>query len=163
MVLSLYERRRLAVLGVVTLIALPIIWPRSGDSASTETTTVPSTTTSVPTDDSEIPAPVFLGGPAPLTPTGSAAIAYPQVVGQSITGTATYSNLGYTESPVCSSVDAPTGIAITVTNINNGRKVTCINVFSLLVPAGISVVLHTTVFEKLADVVDAPIPVTISW
>jgi hypothetical protein len=124
---------------------------------------VSTTTTTAPSGDSEIPAPVFLGGPAPIAPTGSAAIAYPQVIGQSVTGTATYSNLGYTESPVCSSIDAPIGISITVTNINNGRKVTCINVFSLLVPAGISVVLHTTVFEKLADVVDAPIPVTISW
>ena len=162
MFLSLYERRRLLVLGVFTLVALPIIWPRSGDASSTDTTVV-STTTMTPSGEPEIPAPVFLGGPAPIAPTGSAAIAYPQVIGQSVTGTGSYSNLGYTESPVCSSIDAPIGISITVTNINNGRKVTCINVFSLLVPAGISVVLHTTVFEKLADVVDAPIPVTISW
>ncbi|MEK7295178.1 MAG: hypothetical protein AAB018_01430, partial [Actinomycetota bacterium] len=160
-VLSIYERRRLLVLGVITLVALPFIWPRTSDSSSTSSTTV--TTTTVPTGDLEIPSPVFLGGPEPISPSGSAAIAYPQVLGQSITGTATYSNLGYTESPVCSSIDAPIGITITVTNINNGRKVTCVNVFSLLVPAGISVVLHTTVFEKLGDVVDAPIPVTISW
>lgn len=163
MPLSLYERRRLFVLGVITLVALPFIWPRSGNSSSADSTTVPTTTTSIPSGDTEIPAPVFLGGPAPIAPTGSAAIAYPQVIGQSVTGTATYSNLGYTDSPVCSSIDAPIGIAITVTNINNGRKVTCTNVFSLLIPAGISVVLHTTVFEKLADVVDAPVPVTISW
>lgn len=162
MFLSLYERRRLLVVGVLTLIALPIIWPRSGGSSSADTTAVATTTTAV-TGDSEIPAPVFLGGPAPIAPAGSAAIAYPQVVGQSVTGRATYSNLGYTESPVCYSIDAPLGITITVTNINNGRKVTCTNVFSLLVPAGISVVLHTTVFEKLADVVNAPIPVKISW
>jgi len=161
--LSLYERRRLLVLGVITLIALPFIWPDSGDSSSANTTAASVTTTTAPTGDTEIPAPVFLGGPEPIAPTGSAAIAYPQIVGQSVTGTATYSNLGYTESPVCSSIDAPIGITITVTNVNNGRKVTCTNVFSLLVPVGISVVLHSTVFEKLADVVDAPIPVTISW
>lgn len=163
MVLSVYERRRLLVLGVVTLIALPFIWPSSGDSSSADTNTGTTTTSTVSTGDPEIPAPVFLGGPAPIAPTGSAAIAYPQVLGQSVTGRATYSNLGYAENPVCSSIDAPIGITITVTNINNGRKITCINVFSLLIPAGISMVLHTTVFEKLADVVDAPIPVTISW
>ena len=150
------------VLGVVTLIALPFIWPDSGDSSSAESATITTTTSTTPTDE-EIPAPVFLGGPAPIAPTGSAAIAYPQVTGQSVTGRATYSNLGYAESPVCSSIDAPIGITITVTNVNNGRKITCTNVFSLLIPAGISMVLHTTVFEKLADVVDAPIPVTISW
>ena len=163
MFLSIYERRRLLVLGAITLIALPILWPRSKDSPAADPTAVSTTTTATPSGDAEIPEPVFLGGPAPISPTGSAAIAYPQVIGQSITGTATYSNLGYTENPVCSSIDAPIGITITVTNINNGRKITCINVFSLLVPPGISVVLHTTVFEKLADVVDAPIPVTITW
>lgn len=162
MFLSLYERRRLLALGVLTLIVLPIIWPRSGDSSLAETTPV-TTSTTVLAGDSEIPAPVFLGGPAPISPAGSAAIAYPQELGQSITGTATYSNLGYTENPVCFSIDAPLGIVITVTNSNNGRKVTCTNVFSLLVPVGISVVLHTTVFEKLADVVDSPIPVKITW
>lgn len=159
----MYERRRLLVLGVFTLISLPFIWPRSGDSTSADTSTMTTTTSTVPTGDPEIPAPVFLGGPAPIAPSGSAAIAYPQVLGQSVTGRATYSNLGYAESPVCSSIDAPIGITITVTNINNGRKITCTNVFSLLIPNGISMVLHTTVFEKLADVVDAPIPVTISW
>jgi hypothetical protein len=122
-----------------------------------------TTSSTAPSGEEEIPAPVFLGGPAPIAPTGSAAIAYPQMIGQSVTGRATYSNLGYAESPVCSSIDAPIGITITVTNINNGRRITCTNVFSLLIPAGISMVLHTTVFEKLADVVDAPIPVTISW
>ncbi len=150
------------MLGVVTLIALPFIWPNSGDSSSADSTAITTTTSTTPTDE-EIPAPVFLGGPAPIAPTGSAAIAYPQIIGQSVTGRATYSNLGYAESPVCSSIDAPIGITITVTNVNNGRKITCTNVFSLLIPAGISMVLHTTVFEKLADVVDAPIPVTISW
>lgn len=163
MPLSIYERRRLLVLGVVTLVALPFIWPSSGDSSSADSSAITTTTSTIPTGEPEIPAPVFLGGPAPIAPTGSAAIAYPQVVGQSVSGRATYSNLGYAESPVCSSIDAPIGITITVTNVNNGRKITCTNVFSLLIPAGISMVLHTTVFEKLADVVDAPIPVTISW
>ncbi|MFA5774501.1 MAG: hypothetical protein WC864_03875 [Ilumatobacteraceae bacterium] len=163
MVLSIYERRRLMVLGVFTLIALPFIWPRSGDSSTADSSALSTTTSTTVPGDQEIPAPVFLGGPAPISPTGSAAIAYPQVVGQSVSGRATYSNLGYAESPVCSSIDAPLGITITVTNINNGRSIKCTNVFSLLIPSGVTMVLHTTVFEKLADVVDAPIPVTISW
>ncbi len=151
------------VLGVFTLIALPFIWPRSGDSSTADGSAPTTTTSTTVPGEQEIPAPVFLGGPAPISPTGSAAIAYPQVVGQSVSGRATYSNLGYAESPVCSSIDAPLGITITVTNINNGRSIKCTNVFSLLIPSGVSMVLHTTVFEKLADVVDAPIPVTISW
>jgi hypothetical protein len=80
-----------------------------------------------------------------------------------ITGTASYSNLGYTETAVCYSIEAPIGRVVTVTNINNGRSITCTNVFSLLVPNGVTIILHTTVFIKLADLIDSPIPVKISW
>lgn len=104
-----------------------------------------------------------MGGPAPIAPSGTAIIAYPQVVGNTVTGRASYVTTGYAEKPICSAIDAPNGITITVTNTNNGRKITCTNIFSLLVPNGISVVMYITVFQKLADVLDAPIPVRITW
>ena len=129
----------------------------------TVTTTVTIATTVPPIDETEIPSPVILGGPAPLAPTGSAAIAYPATETDVITGTAAYSNLGYTETAVCYSIEAPIGRVVTVTNINNGRSITCTNVFSLLVPNGVTIILHTTVFIKLADLIDSPIPVKISW
>ena len=135
----------------------------NSDSSEAVTTTVTVATTVPPIDETEIPSPVILGGPAPLAPTGSAAIAYPAAQTNVITGTAAYSSLGYTETAVCYSIEAPIGRIVTVTNINNGRSITCTNVFSLLVPNGVTVIMHTTVFNKLADLIDSPIPVKISW
>ena len=135
----------------------------NSDSSEAVTTTVTVATTVPPIDETEIPSPVILGGPAPLAPTGSAAIAYPAAQTNVITGTAAYSSLGYTETAVCYSIEAPIGRIVTVTNINNGRSITCKNVFSRLVPNGVTVIMHTTVFIKLADLIDSPIPVKISW
>ena len=162
MVLSVFERRRIAVLTVLTLIVMFAVRGLNNDpSVATPVTVV--VTTVPPIDEQEIPAPVILGGPAPLAPTGSAAIAYPATNNNTITGTAAYNNLGYTETNVCYSIEAPIGREVTVTNINNGRSVRCTNVFSLLVPPGVTIVLHTTVFIKLADLIDSPIPVKITW
>ncbi len=163
MVLSVFERRRIAVLAALTLIIMFTVRSFNNDSESAATTTVAIASTVPPIDETEIPSPVILGGPAPLAPTGSAAIAYPATETDVITGTASYSNLGYTQTAVCYSIEAPIGRTVTVTNINNGRSVTCLNVFSLLVPNGVTVILHTSVFIKLADLVDSPIPVKISW
>ncbi|MEI7883111.1 MAG: hypothetical protein WCI32_06205, partial [Actinomycetota bacterium] len=133
MVLSVFERRRIVVLTALTLIIMFTV-RGFNSSESAATTTVVIATTVPPIDETEIPAPVILGGPAPLAPTGSAAIAYPAAQTDVITGTAAYSNLGYTETAVCYSIEAPIGRVVTVTNINNGRSITCTNVFSLLVP-----------------------------
>ena len=162
MVLSVFERRRIVVLTALTLIIMFTV-RGFNSSESAATTTVVIATTVPPIDETEIPAPVILGGPAPLAPTGSAAIAYPAAQTDVITGTAAYSNLGYTETAVCYSIEAPIGRVVTVTNINNGRSITCTNVFSLLVPNGVTIILHTSVFIKLADLIDSPIPVKISW
>ena len=134
----------------------------SGNSSDATPTTV-TTTTVPPVIEQVIPESVILGGPAPLAPTGSAVIAYPADTGNSIDGRASFSNLGYTQTPICYSIEAPIGRVVTVTNINNGRSITCTNVFSLLVPNGVTVILHTSVFIKLADLIDSPIPVKISW
>lgn len=151
------------MLTALTLIIMFTVRGFNNNQDSAATTTVAIATTVPPIDETEIPAPVILGGPAPLAPTGSAAIAYPAVQSDVITGTASYSNLGYTETAVCYSIEAPIGRVVTVTNINNGRSITCTNVFSLLVPNGVTVILHTSVFIKLADLIDSPIPVKISW
>jgi len=148
---------------VLTLIVMFTVRGFNSNSESSTNTATTVATTVPPIDETEIPAPVILGGPAPLAPTGSAAIAYPASQANVITGTASYSNLGYTETSVCYSIEAPIGRVVTVTNINNGRSITCTNVFSLLVPNGVTVILHTSVFIKLADLINSPIPVKISW
>ena len=57
----------------------------------------------------------------------------------------------------------PIGTAVTVTNLDNGHTVKCVIADRTGVPDDRVIVLDTTVFEQLADLVEAPIPVTISW
>lgn len=161
MALSVYERRRATVLAVVTVVVLGIAWGNRSDGEATTTESVVTTTTALV--DESIPDPVILGGPAPIAPSGSAAIAYPAVNPNERTGVATFSNLGYTQTAVCYSTVVPAGATVTVTNVNNGRTVKCTSVYSLLVPSGMDIMLHSSVFTKIANLIDAPIPVKISW
>jgi hypothetical protein len=57
----------------------------------------------------------------------------------------------------------PVGVQLTVTNINNGRSIKCTSAFGVSVPAGVTVQLNSTQFTLLADLIDAPIPVKITW
>ncbi|MFZ9622113.1 MAG: hypothetical protein ACO3B6_00630 [Ilumatobacteraceae bacterium] len=50
-----------------------------------------------------------------------------------------------------------------VKNLNNGRSIACSNVMMPSTPANITVVLHTRLFVELSDLVNAPIPVSITW
>lgn len=160
--LSVYERRRIIVLGVVTLLAVTVLRSLGGNDTADTGDTATTTTTIVLTDES-VPDPVILGGPAPLAPSGSAAIAYPSSTGNELNGLATFSNLGYTQTPVCYSTQVPAGAIVTVTNVNNGRTVKCTSVYSLLVPPGMTIMLHNSVFTDIANLNDAPLPVKIAW
>jgi hypothetical protein len=159
-VLSVYERRRIGALFVLTLFALTLFGVAAGGGSSTTTTT---TTTVPPVIEEEVPESVILGGPPPIAPSGSAAVAYPATSPNSITGRATFTALGYSSNPVCFSAMTPVGVQLTITNINNGRSVKCTSAFGSSVPAGVSVQLNSTQFTQLADLIDAPIPVKITW
>jgi hypothetical protein len=76
-------------------------------------------------------------------------------------GTASYRS-SLLSDDVCQVKDAPVGVKVTVTNLDNNRSVTCRSSVS---PAGIveSVVLHTDAFLSIADLADAPVPVEIRW
>ena len=160
MVLSVYERRRIGALSVLTLFALTVFSFAAGGSSSSTSTT---TTTVPPVVEDEIPESVILGGPPPIAPSGSAAVAYPATNNNSITGRATFTELGYSSNPVCFSAMTPVGVQLTVTNINNGRSIKCTSAFGVSVPAGVTVQLNSTQFTLLADLIDAPIPVKITW
>ena len=143
MVLSVYERRRIGALSVLTLFALTIFSFAAGGASSTTSTT---TTTIPPVVEQEIPESVILGGPPPIAPSGSAAVAYPAISPNTLTGRATFTALGYSSNPVCFSAMTPVGVQLTITNINNGRSVKCTSAFGSSVPAGITVQLNSTQF-----------------
>ena len=169
MSLSTFQRRRIAVLGLATLILFPLFRSFGGgdpsDSGNTAVTNNPASVTTILSSNSisedESPAPIILSGPAPIVQDGSALIAYPAV---DLVGTliATFSNFYNAPEIVCFVPTAPYGITLRVTNINNGRTTTCTNVFQTALPAGVTALLHTKVFERISNLVDAPIPVNVS-
>ena len=163
MPLSVFERRRIVVLSIVSMLALVVVRSTTvgSDEQVAESTT--TYTTVPPIVEDSIPVPVILGGPAALPPSGTAAIAKPATSANEYTGTATFTVLGYTERAVCYSTTVPQGQNLVVTNINNGQSIKCLSVYSTLVPPGIAIVLHQSVFVKLSDLIDAPIPVKVTW
>lgn len=163
MPLSVFERRRIVVLSIVSILALVVVRSTTGGSDDSAVETTTTYTTVPPIVEDSIPVPVILGGPAALPPSGTAAIAKPATSANEYTGTATFTLLGYTERAVCYSTTVPQGQNLVVTNINNGQSIKCLSVYSTLVPPGIAIVLHQSVFVKLSDLIDAPIPVKVTW
>lgn len=163
MPLSVFERRRIVVLSIVSMLALVVVRSTTGGSDDSAVETTTTYTTVPPIVEDSIPVPVILGGPAALPPSGTAAIAKPATSANEYTGTATFTVLGYTERAVCYSTTVPQGQNLVVTNINNGQSIKCLSVYSTLVPPGITIVLHQSVFVKLSDLIDAPIPVKVTW
>ena len=66
-------------------------------------------------------------------------------------------------SAPCAAWFLAVGTKVTVTNLDNGHTVTCVIADRTGVPDDQVIVLDTAVFAQLADLVEAPIPVTISW
>ncbi|MBM3805950.1 MAG: hypothetical protein FJW19_04795 [Actinobacteria bacterium] len=159
----------MAVAAILTILALPLLMINRGsdnaddatDAAGATTTTQASSSTGMTED--EVPEPIILGGPSPIVQDGSAQIAYPSSALTGVQATATFSNFDGAPEIVCYMPQAPLGLKVTVQNLNNGRITSCTNVFRATMPSGATMILHTKVFESLANLVDAPIPVTVSW
>ncbi len=169
LLLSTFERRRIALAAIVTILVLPLLMISQGDDTKTEDAAVEATTTTQldadlgeESDDGSL-EPIILGGPSPIVRDGSAQIAYPSSILIGIQAIASFSSFNNAPDIVCYIPEAPLGIKISVQNLNNGRTTTCTNVFRTSLPSGVTMLLHTKVFESLANLVDAPIPVTVSW
>lgn len=174
MFLTPYDRRRITLVGLLTLLVVPTVIFFTRGEPQAEVATVAAAGLALdgadtPNDGSgstavtEPPAPVFLSGPAPLSPTGTAVIAYPSPDKVGLNGLATFSSFNGAPSTVCNSPLAPYGVQLVVKNLNNGRSIACSNVMMPSTPANVSVVLHTRLFVELSDLVNAPIPVSINW
>ncbi len=164
---STFERRRIALAALITILVLPFLLVSRGnddadDAGVAATTTQPDSALGESTEDGSL-EPIILGGPAPIVQDGSAQIAYPASSLIGIQAIASFSNFDNAPEIVCYVPQAPLGIKISVQNLNNGRTTTCTNVFRTSLPSGATMLLHTKVFEALANLVDAPIPVTVSW
>jgi hypothetical protein len=165
--LTLTERRRLVVAAAITLIAVPaLLLSNNNSSSSANTTSTSPSPVSVAPTDSEPAEPAFLpennGSQAPEIITVNVP-APPS--GSIVKGNASYIRwqgdlLGLRP---CATPHALIGAIITVTNLNNGRSLECNNVSIQALPGDNIVLVHTEVFLEIADLIDAPIPVQISF
>jgi hypothetical protein len=91
-------------------------------------------------------------------------VALPDAPGANeITGTASYKHFDPTIDKKCSAPQAPSGVLLTITNIDNGLSITCRNTMGVSIPYGITVGIDTDLFIEIADLVDSPVPIRLSW
>jgi hypothetical protein len=167
--LSTIDRNRITVAIVATIAVVVIGFMASGRAAdSVETNVVAATTTTLDlglATDSTADAPANLDGPVSADPNGQGQIAYPaDNDGQMARGAASFKRFPTSAKTGCVTSLAPLGAEITVRNLNNGHKTKCFNVNIILNSAAtFDITLDASVFEAIAELVDAPIPVELTW
>jgi hypothetical protein len=171
--MEVHERRRLVVATAFTLVALPSIWlldrddPDSRGSSSVAAaglaTPDPVADETTPTTQPEVP--IFLDNTVVAVAPAVIDIALPDAPGdREVQGKATYRR--YDDTTIfrpCTTYLVPSGATVTVTNIDNGLSTTCTNTFGVSKPADADIVMDTNVYVAIADLVDAPVPVRLSW
>lgn len=161
--LTFAERRRLVLAIGLTLVALVIPVLSGGDDDSADGGVVPTTATS--TDDTAPADPAFL--PTVESTVASDVITInvpPRPEGSVIEGEASYIRWPQTMGlRPCATPHALIGTIVTVTNLNNGRSIKCNNVSIEALRDGSVIIVHTDVFLEIADLIDAPIPVSIEF
>jgi len=165
--LSRIDRNRLTFVGVITALVLPLMWMAQGRSDTAATTTTTTTTTTIAVGigaDATADAPANLEGPQSVGVTDKNRIAYPaDVSASSAKGDATFKRFPDSAQTGCATNAAPLGAVITVRNVNNGLKTECTNINIGYLPGGSDIVLNMAVFEKIAELIDAPLPVEMTW
>ena len=181
------DRARLIVASCLTVVALPFLLREGRDQRNDRPPTVaavapgaealatpsgdavadtPAAATPAASSTTE-PGPSFLSGPIATVVARTITVVVPTTSSAtSETGRASYRRWpagATTINAPCAAWFLPVGTHVTVTNLDNGHAVTCVIADRTGVPDGQLVVLDTPVFEQLADLVESPIPVTISW
>lgn len=171
--MEVHERRRLVVATAFTLLALPSIWlldrgnPDSPGASTVAAAGVASpqgeASPTTPTTEPEVP--IFLDNTIVAVAPAVIDVALPDAPGdREALGKATHKR--YVDTTVfrpCTTYLAPSGATITITNIDNGLSTTCTNTLTVSKPADADIVIDTDVYVAIADLVDAPVPVRLSW
>jgi hypothetical protein len=170
--LTTVDRNRLTVVVLFTVIVSVLYFVSSGRSEgdtsgdpASATTTLPGNGTGLYTDpNSVVDAPASLQGPGAAEAGGGGPIAYPADEDlNTARGRASFKRYPQGGERGCSTGLAPLATRIRVRNLDNGRTTTCTNVYIGPQPGGFEIVLDITVFESIAEIVQAPLPVEISW
>jgi hypothetical protein len=161
-----HDRRRLVLAATLTVIALPAVWLLEGsDPHDSATEAIADDSNLTLPLDTEPPVPLFLDNTTPVVAPAVIDIAVPEPAGsREARGEATFKRfIGAPVPRPCTTDLAPTNVVITVTNIDNGLSTTCTNTRFVIVPPGADIALDTDVYVIIAELVEAPVPVRLSW
>ena len=177
--LEVTDRRRLVVAAALTIVALPAIWlfarsePSNGTAAPNVAAAAGVPTPGVgaaSTAGSDVnpfgsDGPIFVDGPTtPPKPVLVPIVVPASDPGKSVVGTATYKTPDDPETTTCSATNpVPYNATLRVTNLDNGRWITCVNRKPRVLPQGLTIELPTKLFAQIAQLIDAPAPVRITW
>ncbi|MFK7919119.1 MAG: hypothetical protein AB8G14_13670 [Ilumatobacter sp.] len=166
------DRRRTTLLGILTLVALPALFfvTRADDTSANSTDGVEVGADGIPVADngpSRPPLvitdaePTFLDGPVASANPGVAEIAVPaRPAVEPIRLDASFrSTVAGVRS--CLVRELRSGLSVTVTNLDNGRSITCVTSVAPFNQTA-DLVLHTDTFSLLADLTEAPISVEVT-
>lgn len=162
--LTFAERRRLVLAIGLTLVAL-VVPVLSGGGDETDADGAIASTTSPSTDDTAPADPAFLPTiESTVAPDVITINVPPRPEGSVIEGEASFIRWPQTMGlRPCATPHALIGTIITVTNLDNGRSIKCNNVSIESLRDGSVIIIHTDVFLEIADLIDAPIPVSIEF
>lgn len=184
-----HDRRRLLLAAIMTMIAVPAFFILRGDDSSSAPAATsgdvinpvddnvinplpdqaaPAATEQPATsNESKLPPleppdddPIFMNGPVANAEDEIAEVAIPaQPAIPPIVVEASYlSTVPGTRSCLIRGVES--GRTVRVTNLDNGRSITCVTVIAPATQRN-DLVMHTESFEQLADLTDAPIAVEV--
>lgn len=170
-VMDVHERRRVVLATAVTVLALPAIWlldrddPASSPGVAAAGLPAPANTESAVTLDTEPEPPIFLDNTVVVVPPAVIDVAIPMTPeGTVVEGVATYKRFPVeTGERKCAAPAVPSGVELTITNIDNGLSITCRNTNGVSMPYGVLVGIDTDLFIEIADLGDSPIPVRLSY
>ncbi len=162
---------------VFSIVALPAIWlfTRGEATSGSGAPTIAAAGLDTPAaaagtaGDAELDAmgsnsPIFIDGPTtPPKPAVIQVVVPAAVEGDYTEGGASYKSNTGEAADTCSAPNAPFGATLTVTNRDNGRSITCVNRKPIGLTIGLAIRLNTAQFSELGQLVDAPIPVRITW
>ena len=175
--LDVTDRRRLVVATIATLATLPAIWlftrgedatgPRAPQAAVVGVDSLRGASDNAPgtsTDPFGTNGPIFIDGPSTPPKPAVIQIVIPAASNELfVEGGASYSRMIGVIDDSCSAPAVPLGATITVTNRDNGRTILCINNYPAPLAPKLVVVMSTKLYNKLGALVDAPLPVRITW
>jgi len=172
--LSIYDRRRLLIAALLTMVALPTLWWAKRDNpiatpgvavadvSGALANATGASKTAVKVSGPGTP-PGYLSGPGdPSPPAPGEATGPPLEESFTRGGLGSFKAFPPLSEQLCELAFLPDRTRITVENTDNGKRVECL-VSRTRLAEGIVIVLDASLFVELSDLAEAPVPVRIRW